>query len=123
MAATRDDDFFWAGIDDGKLLAQSCSNCGKLRHPPRPMCPHCQALESDAIELSGAGTVFSWLISKHPTQPDAEPRIVVLLDMDEGTRLVGNMLPGETIGVGDRVKFAIGEFHGVRLPMFTAKGV
>ncbi len=121
MAVKRDDDFFWEGVDEGKLLVQSCSDCGKLRHPPRPMCPHCQSVASESVQLSGKGTVYSWLISKHPTQPDAEPRTVVLLDTDEGTRLVGNMLAGETVTVGDCVQFAVGEFHGMRLPMFTTK--
>jgi uncharacterized protein len=122
MAVKRDDDFFWEGIDEGRLLAQCCSGCGKLRHPPRPMCPHCQSLESASVALSGKGKIYSWLISKHPTQPDAEPRTVVLLDMAEGTRLVGNMLADETVKVGDHVTFAVGEFHGMRLPMFTTKG-
>lgn len=122
MAARRDDAFFWDGIDEGRLLTQSCASCGKFRHPPRPMCPHCQSLEWEAVELSGKGTVYSWLISKHPTEPDAEPRTVVLLDLDEGTRLVGNMLAGETVEVGERVTFEVGEYHGVRLPMFKRMG-
>ena len=47
---------------------------------------------------------------------------MVLLDTEEGTRLVGNMLAGETVRTGDRVQFAVGEFRGMRLPMFTTKG-
>jgi uncharacterized OB-fold protein len=119
MQPKRDEDFFWEGVDEGRLLAQHCSSCGTLRHPPRPMCPSCQSLEWEPTELSGKGTVFSWLISKHPTKPDAEPRTVILVDLEEGIRLVGNMLPGESVETGNSVTLSFGEFHGMRLPMFT----
>jgi uncharacterized OB-fold protein len=119
MQPKRDEDFFWAGVDEGRLLAQRCSRCSTLRHPPRPMCPECQSLEWNEQDLSGKGVIYSWLISKHPTKPDAEPRTVILVDLDEGIRLVGNMLPGESVEVSDRVTLSFGDFHGMRLPMFT----
>jgi uncharacterized OB-fold protein len=119
MLPNRDEDFFWTGIDEGRLTAQRCKSCNTLRHPPAPMCAECQSLEWEAQTLSGKGTVYSWLVSRHPTQPDAEPRIVVLVNLEEGIRLVGNMLPGESTAVDDPVRFAVGEFHGMRLPMFT----
>jgi uncharacterized OB-fold protein len=119
MQPKRDEDFFWAGVDDGRLLVQRCNQCSTLRHPPRPMCPECQSLEWSEQELSGNGTIYSWLISKHPTKLDVEPRTVILVDLKEGIRLVGNMLPGESAEVGDQVALSFGDFHGMRLPMFT----
>lgn len=118
-SATKDDDFFWDGVDKGNLLAQCCSQCNALRHPPAPMCGTCQSLDWSTRELSGRGTIFSWLISKHPTLPDAEPRFVVLVDLEEGTRLVANMVPGESAEVGDSVMVTYGDHRGVQLPMFT----
>src|SRR4051812_30819701 len=41
----QDNAFFWEGVDRHELLIQKCSSCGRLRHPPRPMCPNCQSLE------------------------------------------------------------------------------
>jgi uncharacterized OB-fold protein len=118
----RDDDFFWEGVDRGELLAQSCSQCGTLRHPPAPMCASCQHLKWEPRALSGRGTVFSWLVSKHPTKPDAAPRTVALVDLEEGLRLVSNLVEGETVEIGDAVSLTFGETRGARIPMFTRKG-
>lgn len=119
LLATRDHDFFWDGVDQGKLLVQRCAQCQAMRHPPAPMCGDCQSIAWTAEPLSGKGTVFSWLISKHPTLPDEEPRVVVLVDLAEGTRLVANMAPGETAAIGDAVTVTFGDHKGTRLPMFT----
>lgn len=119
LTSTKDDDFFWDGIDAGRLLAQRCSSCETLRHPPAPMCGKCQCLDWHADELCGRGSVFSWLISKHPTQPDAEPRTVVLVTLDEGIRFVANAEPGASVAIGDRVSLSFADFSGVRLPMFV----
>ena len=35
--------------------------------------------------------MHSWVLSHHPTQPDASPRIVVLVELEEGVRLVSNL--------------------------------
>jgi uncharacterized protein len=118
----QDDDFFWEGVDQGKLLAQSCLQCGTLRHPPAPMCARCQSVAWEPRELSGRGKVRSWLISKHPSKADAMPRTVVLVDLDEGLRLVSNIVAGESVEIGDPVSLTFGEVHGARFPMFTRKG-
>jgi len=88
----RDDAFFWAGAREEQLLIQRCGECGTLRHPPAPMCARCGSLSTDAVAASGRGTIHSWIVSHHPTEPDAEPRVVVLVDLEEGTRLVSNLI-------------------------------
>ena len=55
-------------------LFQRCAACGVLRHPPAPMCGECHSLEWDTQESSGHGHVYTWIVSHHPTKPDAEPR-------------------------------------------------
>lgn len=119
MQPKRDDDFFWEGVDQNRLLVQACSDCGTIRHPPAPMCAACQSTRWEAKQLSGRGKVYSWLVSKHPTQPDASPRVVVLVDLEEGIRLVSNMVQGEEAEVGDAVNLTFGDMHGMRLPLFT----
>lgn len=86
-----DDRFFWEGVARGELLIQRCQGCGRLRHPPVPMCAHCLSTAWDTLASSGRGTVHSWVLSHHPTQPDASPRIVVLVELEEGVRLVSNL--------------------------------
>ena len=124
MSDTRrpsvDDAFFWDGAAEGKLLVQRCTECGTLRHPPAPMCGTCGSLSSDAVEASGRGRVVSWIVSRHPNRPDEEPRIVVLVELDEGTRLVSNLVDPPDAGPYDDRPVQV-EFHdvdGTAMPWF-----
>ncbi|MEM9175428.1 MAG: OB-fold domain-containing protein [Myxococcota bacterium] len=94
IAPTPDgvDQFFWDGVARKRFLLQRCSACGALRQPPAPMCAACNALEWETLEASGRGTVYSWLASQHPTEPEAAPRIIVLLELEEGVRFVSNLV-------------------------------
>ncbi|CQD13316.1 putative nucleic-acid-binding protein containing a Zn-ribbon [Mycobacterium europaeum] len=91
-AITADTEFFWNGLRENKLLIQRCGGCGRLRHPPRPMCPHCRSLDWDTVESSGRGTVYSYVMPHEPKFPFFEyPYVVVLVELEEGVRLVSNL--------------------------------
>ncbi len=116
-----DNRFFWEGVREGRLLIQRCDGCGALRHPPGPMCPHCLSLEWEAVEASGRGNIHSWVVSHHPTEPDAEPRVVVLVDLDEGVRMVANLTgaPWREVQNGAPVQVYFADVDGVPLPQFA----
>jgi uncharacterized OB-fold protein len=121
---TLDTEFFWNGLKEGKLLVQRCSECGALRHPPRPMCPHCNSLEWQAIEATGRGTVHSFVMPRHPPFPwFDDDYIVALIDLDEGVRIVSNLVdvtPDDAaIGMPVEVRFETFD-DGLVLPLFTA---
>jgi uncharacterized OB-fold protein len=122
---TADTQFFWDGAKRGRLLIQRCGACAALRHPPRPMCPHCHSLEWDVIEASGRGTVYSFVMPRHPPLPFFEDGyIVVLVALEEGVRIVSNLVDVEpddaSIGLPVRVRFD--SFDGdVVLPVFVAE--
>lgn len=89
---SRDSAFFWNGLKQNRLLAQACGECGRLRHPPRPMCPFCQSLEKEEVELSGRGRVHCWIQPVHPPLPMFEAGLLVaLIELDEGIRLLSNV--------------------------------
>ena len=90
---TEDSAAFWDAADEGRLVAQRCAACGRLRHPPRPMCPECQSLEVEVVTLSGRGVVYSYAVLHHPQHPAFEyPVLAVLVDLDEGIRVVSNLV-------------------------------
>ena len=66
------------------------------------------------------GHVYTWIVSHHPTKPDAEPRIVVLVDLDDGIRFVANLLGIDAGDVrnGMEVALSIEPVDGVVLPQF-----
>jgi len=87
-----DNEFFWNGCRENKLLIQRCAECRELRQPARPMCPMCNSLDWDTVESTGRGTVYSYVMPQHPPMPLMEyPYIVVLVELDEGVRLVSNL--------------------------------
>ena len=90
---TPDTAFFWEACERGELVAQRCGDCGALAHPPRPMCPRCHSLRRGTLRLSGRGEVYSWIVPRHPAPiAFAEPPIVALIQLDEGIRLVSNLV-------------------------------
>jgi uncharacterized OB-fold protein/acyl dehydratase len=92
-AINRDNAYFWEGVDRGELLIQRCTSCRQLRHPPMPACANCGALEWDTVPSSGRGTVYSWVVPHYPVVPMFDyPYIVVLVELEEGVRLVSNLI-------------------------------
>ncbi len=119
---TPDTQFFWDGAKDRRLLIQRCDACHRFRHPPRPMCPACNSLKWTAVEASGRGTVFSFVLPRHPQYPWFEPDYIVgLVKLEEGVRLVTNLVDvaPETVSIGMAVTVRFDEFDGgLVLPMF-----
>ena len=92
-SVSPDTEFFWNGLRDRKLLIQRCTGCQTLRQPARPMCPSCNSLDWDTVEASGRGTVYSYVMPQHPPMPLMEyPYIVALIELEEGIRLVSNVV-------------------------------
>lgn len=84
------------------------------------MCPHCGSLEWDECELCGRGRLHSWIVSHHPTEADDAARIVALIELDEGIRLVSNLQDIEPADVENdiAVEVVFADVDGVRLPQF-----
>jgi len=123
---TEDNAVFWDAAAQGRLVAQKCRQCGALRHPPRPMCPHCRSLDIDVVELSGRGALYSYAILHHPRHPAfAYPVLAALVDLDEGIRVVSNLegvTPAE-IRIGMRLEAFFGPAEGgARVPLFRPEG-
>ena len=110
--------FFWDGVREGRLLLQRCASCGAVRHPPGPMCPRCQSLSWEPVDATGRGTIHSWVVSVHPTEADVEPRTVVLVDLEEGVRLVSNLVGGGTPANDASVEVCFADVDGVPLHQF-----
>jgi uncharacterized OB-fold protein len=121
---TPDTKFFWDALKDGKLLVQRCKGCSTLRHPPRPMCPRCNALAWEPIEACGRGTVYSFVLPRHPRWPwFDEIYVVALIELEEGVRIVSNLNgvdPAE-VTIGMPVEAYVEHFDNVSLPQFRPR--
>lgn len=107
----RDSRFFWDGTRAGELRIQVCNACGARRFPPGPACQSCEAYDRGFEVASGEGTVFSYVVHRHPPVPGKElPIVIALIDLDEGVRMVGEVVDavdaegGATIDIGTRLR-------------------
>ncbi|MFC2071356.1 Zn-ribbon domain-containing OB-fold protein, partial [Chloroflexota bacterium] len=64
-------------------------------YPPAMICPHCLNLESEWVKLSGKGRVHSFIVVRrafNPTFADEIPYTVAVIETEEGTRMVSNVI-------------------------------
>lgn len=118
---------FWRAADEGRFVAQKCGGCGRLWHPPRAICPECRSKDRQEQELSGRGTVISWVMPVHPAAFGFDqPPIVALVEVEEGLRFVTNVegTPADQMRIGMKVEVAFATTRGGhKIPVFhAAKG-
>lgn len=99
-AVSRDTAFFWEGTAAGELRIQRCEECGRLRHPPGPLCPSCGAARPTGrtgyAVSTGRGEVYSYVVHHHPPVPGRElPFVVALVSLEEGVRMLGELVDVE----------------------------
>lgn len=121
-AINQETSFFWDAAQRGRLAVQKCGECSALRHPPSPACPHCRSLAWQPIELSGRGKLHSYTVVRNPPAPGFDgPAIVVLVDLDEGVRIVSNMggIDPATLVIGEPLEaYFVEQAEGWTAPQF-----
>lgn len=118
-AETRE---FWEACARGELVYQVCAACRHVQFYPRQHCTACQGKKMEWFPSAGAGSVYSHTtVHRAPTaafKADV-PYVIALVDMDEGFRMMVNVLgcdPG-LVRIGTRVRIVFREAAGgVRLP-------
>ncbi len=123
---TQDNHEYWDAAKTRRLVAQRCSECGRLRHPPRPMCPVCHSLEHALTDLAGTGVVYSYSILHYPQFSGfTYPVIAVLIDLDEGVRVLSNLVdiePGEVrVGLSVSMRGCEPTKDGGAVPVFAPR--
>jgi uncharacterized OB-fold protein len=124
MKAPRghDNAWWWEGIDRDEILIQKCNGCGTLHHPPRPMCNQCRSTDLGSVVASGKGEIYTYTVLHHPQLPGYEyPLISALIALEEGTRLVANVVgcKPEEVHIGMAVQGAVEQVDEVnKLPVF-----
>jgi uncharacterized OB-fold protein len=91
---------FWEGCRIGELRMQRCSETHRLIFPPRSFSPWASKPTEQPpewIEVSGHGTIWSFVVPHPPLLPYYGQRapynvILVALEEDSDVRLVGNLV-------------------------------
>ena len=119
---------YWEGLVERELRLQRCSACSRVWYPPGPWCPACWSKDYTWSALSGRGRVSSWVVfhqSYFPSFADDVPYNVAEVELDEGPRLLTNLVDIEEdqIRVGIPVEIVYDPVaEGVTLARFRPVG-
>jgi uncharacterized OB-fold protein len=86
---------FWDAAKRHEIRVPRCMACGKLSYPISPHCLHCWSTEFEWARLSGRGKVNGFTVyhqAFHEAYRDDVPYNVVEVELDEGPRLVSNLV-------------------------------
>jgi uncharacterized OB-fold protein len=111
---------FWEAATRHELIVQRCAACGIHQFYPRPYCLACQSDDVAWVAVAGGGTIYAQTTVHIQIAPGStSPYTAALVDLDEGVRMLTNIVGGET-QIGDRVRLAWREREGEPpLPVFV----
>ncbi len=95
-------------LQRGELGFQRCQGCGEAVFYPRMICPACGCDVLVWETSGGRGTIYA---TTAVYRRSGEPYNVVLVDLDEGFRMMSRVeeIDAEEVAVGRRVTFAVRE--------------
>ena len=116
---------YWEAAKQHRLELPRWNSCRRFWFPPSQSCPHCLAADFSFAPVSGRGKVFSFVTYHrvyHPAFEQEVPYVVALVELEEGPRLLTNI-----VGIGvDKVacempvKVVFDDMaDGVSVPKFT----
>jgi uncharacterized protein len=117
---------FWDATREQRLLVQWCDACDAGIYYPRWACPSCLGTDLTWREASGRGELYTFNVvhqAANPMMADKVPYVIALVDLDEGVRIVTNIVhtPDEDLKVGMAVVVAWEPLSdGRNLPVFRA---
>jgi uncharacterized OB-fold protein/acyl dehydratase len=120
-ATTHDNQWWFDELNEGRLCAQACADCGRVRFPTGPLCPSCHSRSYDKVEMPMSGTIHSFVVAHYPQVPSFDyPLPIVLVDIDpsashagktghDKVRMIMNTAdsPESALAVGARVRIEI----------------
>jgi uncharacterized OB-fold protein len=114
---------FWDATARGELVVQWCEECQEAQFHPGPLCRTCGG-EPGWKVTNGQGAVYTYTIvhqSRTPPFDTLVPYIVAMIDLDDGPRMMTNVIgcPIDQVHVGMRVEVGFAaEVDGIALPFW-----
>ena len=114
---------FWDATSRNELRIQRCRDCERWVFYPRELCPGCfgAALSWEVVE--GTGEIHTYSVVHRAAVPEYEqdaPYVLAIVELDEGVRLMANILDceGDDVSIGERVRVVFEDRNGRQLPQF-----
>ncbi|TKT74784.1 OB-fold domain-containing protein [Aquamicrobium sp. LC103] len=108
---------FWREAAHGRFVIKRCTACGKHHWYPRSHCPHCGGGETEWVDASGGGTIYSFTILRR-----GGGKVPAYVTLDEGISVFTNIVDcdPERLSIGQRVTVRFwAEEDGLVVPVFA----
>ena len=108
----------WTNDGDG-ITYQCCRQCDSRWYFQRGFCPRCGSSNPTTLQASGLGMVHArTLVARAPTEEwrAHSPYLIVMIDADEGFRLMAHGSMELQIGTRVRARFIV--LAGRKIPYF-----
>lgn len=86
---------FWESVRAHAMRVQQCDACERFVFYPRVVCPHCGSRALTWRPVAGTGVVHAFaIVHRHPNPAFAAeiPYVVALVELDEGVRMLTNLV-------------------------------
>jgi len=116
---------FWQATKNGELGYQRCDDCNTVVFYPRRHCTGCLGSRLSWHVASGNASLYSFSVvrqSYHPFFRGRVPYAVAWVDLDEGPRLLTNIVgvkdPGKDLHIGQRLVLEWERHDALAIPLF-----
>ncbi len=116
---------FWARTAEDRLSYPRCRSCATIVFYPRRHCSGCGGTDLEWLDASGQGTIYTFSVirqSYHPFFRGRVPYAVAWIDLDEGPRILSNVVevedPAESLAIGQRVTLVWEAHEALQIPLF-----
>jgi uncharacterized OB-fold protein len=116
---------FWEATKQRELRFQQCADCEAIVFYPRAHCTGCLGRNLSWRTSKGEGQIYTFSVvrqSYHPFFRKRVPYAVAWIDIDEGPRLLSNVVgvedPGAELQVGQRVRVEWEAHEELAIPLF-----
>jgi hypothetical protein len=86
---------FWDAARERRLVMPACTSCGTFRFPVSRFCRACGKPGYEWRTVAGTGRLYSYVTyhrAYHPGFVDELPYVVGLVELDEGPRIISNIV-------------------------------
>ena len=109
---------FCQAAESNQLLLKTCKRCKKPHWYPRVVCPLCGSDQTEWIQASGTGIIYSFSLMERADPPC----LLAWVTLDEGPVITTNIVDCDLtrVNIGDRVRVTFRATpEGRRMPFFV----
>ncbi len=114
---TMESEVYWQACGDGVLMLKRCADCGETHFYPRAICPLCFSDNTEWVEASGKGRIYTYSVTRRAEVPFA----IAYVTLEEGVTMLSNIVEADldALAIGQAVEVTFLQSEGGQaLPVF-----